>query len=120
MLVLTRKLQETITIGQDITITVLRRKGNSIQIGIEAPRQMRVMRGEIQARDERGDAGSGEGESPTNEGTASYASVGGPGDGMSRAVRRVVSRRCAPRLHRDCAAGVSTAPARAVPIAASF
>ncbi len=47
MLVLTRKLQERISIGQDITITVLRVKGNSVRIGIDAPDHVRVVRGEL-------------------------------------------------------------------------
>ncbi len=51
MLVLTRKLQEKITIGQDITITVLRLKGNSVRIGIDAPRNVHVVRGELSRHD---------------------------------------------------------------------
>jgi carbon storage regulator CsrA len=47
MLVLTRKLQEKIRIGNDITITVLRVKGNTVRIGVEAPRDVRVVRGEL-------------------------------------------------------------------------
>ena len=41
MLVLTRKLQEKIRVGNDITITVLRVKGNTVRIGVEAPRDVR-------------------------------------------------------------------------------
>lgn len=47
MLVLTRKPQEQIRIGNDIVITVLQFRGNAIRIGIEAPQNVRVMRGEI-------------------------------------------------------------------------
>lgn len=47
MLVLTRKLQEKICIGNDITVTVLRVKGQQVRIGIEAPRDIRVIRGEL-------------------------------------------------------------------------
>jgi len=47
MLVLTRKLQERICIGNDITVTVLRVKGQQVRIGIEAPRDVRVVRGEL-------------------------------------------------------------------------
>ena len=47
MLVLTRKLQERICIGNDITVTVLRVKGQQVRIGIEAPRDVRVIRGEL-------------------------------------------------------------------------
>jgi len=48
MLVLTRKADQKIQIGNDIVITVLQVKGNSVRIGIEAPRQVRVMRSELQ------------------------------------------------------------------------
>lgn len=47
MLVLTRKLQERICIGENITVTVLRVKGQQVRIGIEAPRDVRVIRGEL-------------------------------------------------------------------------
>lgn len=47
MLVLTRKLQEKICIGNDITVTILRVKGQQVRIGIEAPRNVRVIRGEL-------------------------------------------------------------------------
>ena len=47
MLVLTRKLQEKICIGNDITVTILRVKGQQVRIGIEAPRNVRVVRGEL-------------------------------------------------------------------------
>ena len=46
MLVLTRKQQERIHIGENVTITVVRIKGNTVRVGIEAPRDVRVMRGE--------------------------------------------------------------------------
>lgn len=47
MLVLTRKRQEQIRIGDNVTITVLRIKGQAVRIGIEAPRDVRVVRGEL-------------------------------------------------------------------------
>ncbi|MCO6045414.1 carbon storage regulator [Aeoliella sp. ICT_H6.2] len=47
MLVLTRKSDEKIRIGDDIVITVLRTKGKAVRLGIEAPSDMRVLRGEI-------------------------------------------------------------------------
>jgi carbon storage regulator CsrA len=48
MLVLTRKQQEKIRIGNDITITVLRTKGKAVRLGIEAPANISVIRGELQ------------------------------------------------------------------------
>ena len=47
MLVLTRKYQEKIRIGNDITITVLRTKGKAVRLGIEAPPTVPVIRGEL-------------------------------------------------------------------------
>ena len=47
MLVLTRKLNEQIQIGNDITITVVRVKGNTVRVGIDAPRDVRVIRAEL-------------------------------------------------------------------------
>lgn len=47
MLVLSRKLREKIQIGDDVTITILRVKGNSVRVGIEAPRSVKVVRGEL-------------------------------------------------------------------------
>jgi carbon storage regulator CsrA len=47
MLVLTRKLNEQIVIGSDITLTVVRVHGNTVRLGIEAPRHVRVLRGEL-------------------------------------------------------------------------
>ena len=47
MLVLTRKLQEKIQIGDNITISILRVKGNAVRIGIDAPREIRVIRAEL-------------------------------------------------------------------------
>lgn len=47
MLVLTRKLNEQIKIGRDITITVVRLKGNVVRLGIDAPKNLRIARSEI-------------------------------------------------------------------------
>ncbi len=47
MLVLTRKMGETITIGDHIRIKVVEMKGNQVRLGIEAPGDMRIYREEI-------------------------------------------------------------------------
>jgi carbon storage regulator CsrA len=47
MLVLTRKRTETIQIGEDIFIKVIRTGRSSVKIGIEAPANVRVVRGEL-------------------------------------------------------------------------
>ncbi len=53
MLVLTRKTQQQIQFGSDIVITILQVKGQSVRIGIEAPRGVRVVRGEIASKPPR-------------------------------------------------------------------
>lgn len=47
MLVLTRKSDESIKLGDDITITIVEVKGNSVRIGIEAPAGLRIYRREL-------------------------------------------------------------------------
>ena len=47
MLVLTRKLEESIVIGQDVTITILAIDKDKVKIGIIAPREIQVLRKEL-------------------------------------------------------------------------
>jgi len=47
MLVLTRKLMEKLYIGDDICITVVRLEGGQVRLGIEAPRDVPVVRAEL-------------------------------------------------------------------------
>lgn len=47
MLILTRKPTEVVVIGDDIKVTILGLKGNQIQIGIDAPKDISVHREEI-------------------------------------------------------------------------
>lgn len=47
MLILTRKLGESITIGNDIKVTVLDMQGKQVKIGIAAPKELSVYREEI-------------------------------------------------------------------------
>ncbi len=48
MLVLSRKTNQKLQIGNDIVITVVKVKGNTIRLGIEAPRNVRVIRSELE------------------------------------------------------------------------
>ena len=50
MLILTRRVGETITIGSNVTVTVLGVKGAQVRIGINAPRDVEVHREEIYER----------------------------------------------------------------------
>jgi carbon storage regulator CsrA len=50
MLILTRRPSETLTIGHDVTVTVLGVKGNQVRIGINAPKSVPVHREEVYER----------------------------------------------------------------------
>ncbi len=47
MLILTRRIGETVMIGDEVTVTVLRVKGNQVRLGVNAPKSVSVQREEI-------------------------------------------------------------------------
>jgi carbon storage regulator len=53
MLILTRRVGETVMIGDEVTITVLGVKGNQVRVGINAPKSVAVHREEIYERIKR-------------------------------------------------------------------
>ncbi len=60
MLILTRRVGETLMIGDEVTVTVLGVKGNQVRIGINAPKDVAVHREEIYMRIKReNEAGTG-------------------------------------------------------------
>lgn len=58
MLILTRRVGETLMIDDDVTVTVLGVKGNQVRIGINAPKDVEVHREEIYQRIQRGKSGN--------------------------------------------------------------
>jgi carbon storage regulator len=78
MLILTRRVGETVMIGNDVTVTILGVKGNQVRVGINAPKNVAVHREEIYERikrEQQGDSqGDAEGESQDSE-PADFAAV---------------------------------------------
>ena len=58
MLILTRRVGETVMIGNEVTVTVLGVKGNQVRIGVNAPKDVSVHREEIYERIKREEDGS--------------------------------------------------------------
>jgi carbon storage regulator len=56
MLILTRKIGESLMVGSDVTVTVMAVHGNQVRIGINAPRDVEVRREEIYERVQAGKA----------------------------------------------------------------
>jgi carbon storage regulator len=57
MLILSRRVGESVVIGEDISITVLRVKGNQVRLGVNAPKSIAVQREEVSERS-KPDAGT--------------------------------------------------------------
>ena len=60
MLILTRRVGETVMVGDEVTVTVLGVKGNLVRIGVNAPKEVAVHREEIYERIKREQEGTSE------------------------------------------------------------
>ena len=67
MLILTRRVGETLMIGDSVSVTVLGVKGNQVRIGITAPKDVAVHREEIFQRIQRGDEQAASANKETSE-----------------------------------------------------
>ena len=68
MLILTRRVGETLMIGDEVTVTVLGVKGNQVRIGINAPKDVAVHREEIYQRIKRELSPDGAAPEPSEDG----------------------------------------------------
>lgn len=109
MLVLTRKAKQQIQVGENIVITILQVRGQAVRVGIEAPREVRVLRNEIadnsvqtadetpagkssMPRPERIDAGRGDSDPGFSSPLVGCASIVGESSGLYPFVRGRAAR----------------------------
>jgi carbon storage regulator len=71
MLVLSRKTQQQIQIGPHVTITILKVKGETVRIGIEAPQEVCVLRSEVADKIAQAESATGETEATVRSALAS-------------------------------------------------
>ena len=79
MLILTRRVGETLMIGDEVTVTVLGVKGNQVRIGVNAPKDVSVHREEIYERIKREKELGQSGERGTHQKEKPPVNVGTPG-----------------------------------------
>jgi carbon storage regulator len=84
MLILTRRVGETVMIGNDVTVTVLGVKGNQVRVGVNAPRDVAVHREEIFERIKREEQdGSGADNTTTTTTTTTRKAARGNGHALN-------------------------------------
>jgi carbon storage regulator CsrA len=113
MLVLTRKLQEQIKIGDEIVVTILQVRGQSVRVGIQAPKNVRVLRAELPVKLANGQEGGGggaritaielqPGKAPTvknRQHTSASDKATSAGASMGRPLAKKLQARRAPKPH---------------------
>ena len=72
MLILTRRVGETVMSGNDVTVTVLGVKGNQVRVGVNAPRDVAVHREEIFERIKREEQDDGSSRPGSGNGHGSF------------------------------------------------
>ncbi len=65
MLILSRRVGESVLIGKDVSITVLRVKGDQVRLGVDAPKEVAVQRNELSEKINAGLVANEEQKSPT-------------------------------------------------------
>lgn len=108
MLVLTRKTQQQIKIGNNITVTIVRVTGQAVRVGIEAPEEIRVVRAEIV--DKPAKNGQHEGAQGAVESTSSAGSAKTSDASQGSLPAAPLASRCRNRLKSHLSPAPATAP----------
>ena len=75
MLILTRRVGETVMIGNDVTVTILGVKGNQVRVGINAPKTIAVHREDIYERIKREQEGSSDSDDGEAQSSGEFVSI---------------------------------------------
>jgi carbon storage regulator CsrA len=108
MLVLTRKTQQQIKIGSNITITIVRVTGQAVRVGIEAPEEIRVVRGELIGKPDKN--GQHEVASPANDSNSGASSKPAEESAGGTTSGAPLAARCRNRMKSHLTSAPATVP----------